>query len=76
MQVKNQWENAKLRDIINPPSTTVQNLKLLLLVVTDITCARDCYWLLYNNIKNSCNFFGREPWSIRGQTHGITSLVF
>jgi hypothetical protein len=37
MQVKNQWENAKLRDIINPPSTTVQNLKLLLLVVTDIT---------------------------------------
>jgi hypothetical protein len=28
---------------------------------------------LYNNVKNSCDFIGQEPWSIRGQTHGITS---
>ena len=34
------------------------------------------HFLLYNNLKNSCDFIGREPWSIRGQTHGITWLVF
>jgi hypothetical protein len=32
--------------------------------------------ILYNNLKNSCDFIGWEPWSIRGQTHRITSLVF
>jgi hypothetical protein len=26
---------------------------------------------LYNNLTNSCNFIGRGPCSIRGQTHGI-----
>jgi hypothetical protein len=23
------------------------------------------YFQLYNNLKNSCDFIGREPWSIR-----------
>ena len=34
-------------------------------------------WLcfIYNNVKNSNAFIGREPWSIRGQTHRITSHV-
>lgn len=31
------------------------------------------YAILYNNLKNSCDFIRRGPWSIRGQTHGITS---
>jgi hypothetical protein len=26
------------------------------------------YFSVYVNLKNSCDFIGREPWSIRGQT--------
>ena len=33
------------------------------------------YTFLCSNVKNSSAFIGRKPWSIRGQTHGMTSQL-
>ena len=84
MQVKNQWENAKLTTLNKKASTTTVadfvtppqiKQKLILIVVT---CVGDCYWslLLTRNFpEHSINIQDIEnnTW-VRGNTRFISSV--
>jgi hypothetical protein len=48
-------------------------LKIQLIQLCFRTCVQRSWHSLYNSVINSIPLIGREPWSIGGQTHGITS---